>query len=364
MNSIKNVAIIPTSDHYLMDRLFDDSLNRDDRLLPNILLKSYLNKKKINVHTIDYYKDYSEIDVVVFERIDYEFIYYFHYRYKNKLIILIPWEPEVVSSDHRPQSLIRISHCFDYILTWNDLLVDKIQFYKLSYPHSLICNSFQNDLKSFESRKLLVQISSNLNSKNNLELYSLRKEFNFKMSQLIPNQFDFYGKGWSNSSSYKGVVENKFDTLSKYKFSLCFENMKNGQGYITEKIFDCFRAGVVPIYFGSDNVTDYIPSNCFIDFREFRDPNLLLEFIQNMDYKTWQAYLLSAKLYLKSELSQKFSVNQYIETFYGAILKDKYVHQNGTCNYILLTFRYYQSKFIKRLKKNPILRYIKKSLFS
>lgn len=364
MPSIKNVAIIPTSDHYLKDRLFDVSLNRDDRVLPYILLKSYLNKKKINVHTIDYYKDYSGIDVVVFERIDYEFMYCFHYQYKNKLIILIPWEPEVVSIEHRPQSLIWISRWFDYIITWNDLLVDGIQFFKFSWPHSLIYSAFHNDIKSFESKKLLVQISSNLSSKNNLELYSLRKEFNFKMPQLIPNQFDFYGKGWSNSSSYKGVCENKFDTLSEYKFSLCFENMKNGQGYITEKIFDCFRAGVVPIYYGSDNVTDYIPSNCFIDFREFGDPSLLLDFIQNMDYKTWQCYLLNAEIYLKSELSKEFSIDQFIKTFYDVILKEKYSHHNITYNRKLLTFRSYQSKFIKRLKKNTILRFIKKSFFS
>ena len=48
-------------------------------------------------------------------------------------------------------------------------------------------------------------------------------------------------------------------------FAICYENARDIPGYITEKIFDCFFAGCVPIYWGgAPNVTDHIPANTFI----------------------------------------------------------------------------------------------------
>ena len=44
----------------------------------------------------------------------------------------------------------------------------------------------------------------------------------------------------SKLHSYKGETPNKIETLSKYKFSICFENTSSEPDYISEKIFDCF----------------------------------------------------------------------------------------------------------------------------
>ncbi|MCL1721757.1 glycosyltransferase family 10, partial [Vibrio parahaemolyticus] len=51
--------------------------------------------------------------------------------------------------------------------------------------------------------------------------------------------------------SYKGSVESKTHTLKNYKFCICFENAQMIEGYITEKIFDCFFSATVPIYWGA-----------------------------------------------------------------------------------------------------------------
>lgn len=40
--------------------------------------------------------------------------------------------------------------------------------------------------------------------------------------------------------SYKGKVQEKQSVLKKTKFSICYENVSDLQGYITEKIFDSF----------------------------------------------------------------------------------------------------------------------------
>ena len=56
------------------------------------------------------------------------------------------------------------------------------------------------------------------------------------------------------------------DVLNKYKFVICFENSYS-DGYLTEKIFNCFLAGVIPIYKGCPDITNYIQPSCFVDAR-------------------------------------------------------------------------------------------------
>ena len=65
-------------------------------------------------------------------------------------------------------------------------------------------------------------------------------------------------------SVYRGFARSKAEALSKYKFSLCFENSIL-KGWTTEKIFDCFFPGTVPVYWGAPDVQDYIPTDCYID---------------------------------------------------------------------------------------------------
>ena len=48
---------------------------------------------------------------------------------------------------------------------------------------------------------------------------------------------------------YRGIATSKAEVLGKYTFALCFENQIL-KGWITEKIFDCFFAGTIPILRG------------------------------------------------------------------------------------------------------------------
>lgn len=52
--------------------------------------------------------------------------------------------------------------------------------------------------------------------------------------------------------------------MNKYKFILCFENSYT-DGYITEKIFNCFFARTIPIYKGSPIINNFINSNAFLN---------------------------------------------------------------------------------------------------
>ena len=45
--------------------------------------------------------------------------------------------------------------------------------------------------------------------------------------------------------------------------------MSDTPGYMTEKIWDSFKAKTVPVYWGASNIEEYVPKNCFIDYRDF-----------------------------------------------------------------------------------------------
>lgn len=68
--------------------------------------------------------------------------------------------------------------------------------------------------------------------------------------------------------------DNKIEYLKQFKFNLCPEN-SNAEGYVTEKLFDSFKAGCIPIYWGSLNKPEpeIINSNSVI-FIQNNDKNI------------------------------------------------------------------------------------------
>jgi hypothetical protein len=53
--------------------------------------------------------------------------------------------------------------------------------------------------------------------------------------------------------------------FSQYKFVICFEN-SNTHGYITEKIFNVFLSGAIPIYNGAPDIENYVNKKAFIQY--------------------------------------------------------------------------------------------------
>jgi hypothetical protein len=88
----------------------------------------------------------------------------------------------------------------------------------------------------------------------------------------------------SNSIFYGGVngskrVDEKQVVLSKYHFNFCPENSV-GFGYVTEKVFECWDAGCVPIYYFNNPFSEINPAICElspINFDIVYDEPLLLK---------------------------------------------------------------------------------------
>ncbi|WP_233714264.1 glycosyltransferase family 10 domain-containing protein [Helicobacter trogontum] len=81
------------------------------------------------------------------------------------------------------------------------------------------------------------------------------------------------GGRWKNNIG--GNIDNKIEWLKSYKFNLCFEN-SSYPGYLTEKLFDAFLAGCVPIYWGDTSLRNHknVANNKKDICMDFKDQNI------------------------------------------------------------------------------------------
>ncbi len=210
---------------------------------------------------------------------------------------------------------------FHKILTFDDDLVNTPPYVKYFYP---VLKPMILNLPDFSKKKLLCILAANKTSKHPNELYSERKRAIAFFDQNYKEEFDLYGPKWEGEGfkTYRGVVPIKEDVLKHYKFSICYENIENIAGYITEKIFECFQAGNIPIYLGASNITDYIPRECFIDKSEFETYEELAIFLRDMDEFTYHSYISNIEKFLISKKAKLYSVENFSKVFQKEIVFD------------------------------------------
>jgi hypothetical protein len=220
--------------------------------------------------------------------------------------VLVRQEPELVMPNNYK---IKYTNKFDQIISvgTDPKLIEN----SVNWPQNIHkkVNRIQNRVSS-----KTVLVNSNLLNFKKSEMYSLRRTICFK-SNLV----DLYGFGWNKSTSsslkviiietlkflknplkiklsslryflrkqknYKGIAGDKIKVMEQYKTSLIIENSLN---YLSEKLFDAFAAGCIPIYVGPNLNSFNIPNSLFIQ----ADPNYnsIIEKIQianNLDYDDW-----------------------------------------------------------------------------
>jgi hypothetical protein len=171
---------------------------------------------------------------------------------------------------------------------------------------------------------LCTSISRNRTSQHPAELYSARRDIINFFERIDTQDFDFYGTGWgSGYKNYKGSIPVKLYYLKYYKFCFCYENIKGIPGYISEKIFDCFWAGCVPIYWGAPNIADAIPRDCFIAREDFDSNEALYAFIKNMSQEKYEQYLVNIRKFLASDAAYLYTKDKYVEIMVDLISQKK-----------------------------------------
>lgn len=117
------------------------------------------------------------------------------------------------------------------------------------------------------------------------DYYVIRRRVIEQLAGL--KRITIYGRGWDESAAGVGAwagssdYSEKLATLGRYRFCLCFENC-GFPGYITEKIYDCFLAGTIPVYLGAPDIAKRFPAAAFVDYRQFSSPERLLAYLESL----------------------------------------------------------------------------------
>ena len=333
---------IIVSEFYKNNRLFninDEISNRDNCLYHWHILKNKFIEYGIELTTYDQYPD-SNYSIIIFSDLPDSSQFNFNsISNTNKHLYLILFESELI----KPNNWDRKNHkYFNKIFTWNDEIVDAKKYIKFYWPNK-IPNEIDFDLS--KKNKFCTMIIAHKFKSHPLELYTERVKAIRWFEKNHPQEFDLYGIGWDRYyfkgalsrlngykfltkalkpqyPSYKGAVKTKREILQKYKFAICYENARDIPGYITEKIFDCFFAGCVPIYYGAPNVTEHIPEDTFIDRRNFRTYDELYSYLKKMPDREYMEYLDAIKDFIKSDKIYQFSAECFAERIVSEILKE------------------------------------------
>ncbi len=163
------------------------------------------------------------------------------------------------------------------------------------------------------------------------DLYSYRMKAIVYFSKR--SYFHLYGTNWENkknlSTDEKNAIEllkpqkidDKYEMLGRYQFALCFENCEY-PGYITEKIFDCFFSGCIPVYKGAPDVGNYIPADLFIDMRQFDSFQALDNYLNQLTENDIIGYQSRITDFLKSNQFNRFTD----QAFAGELLATAITH--------------------------------------
>jgi alpha(1,3/1,4) fucosyltransferase len=259
------------------------------------------------------------------------------------------------------RALPRLEQCFQRIFSWSDsssllkFTAKPVRLEHFCWPQSF--DAVHEHLWSNQERKFLTMINANKLPRLYVdELYTARLravEFFERYGEI-----DLYGRNWDRMPTRVGKVRtpvilrrgqaavwefaqrlrrnplyaaaaratrgpalSKSATLAQYRFALCFENSIL-KGWITEKLFDCFFAGTVPVYWGAPDVLDWVPADCFIDMRQFRDFAELRAFLHALPQARLQRYREAARAYLASDQFKPFRLEAFAELIAGIVAAD------------------------------------------
>lgn len=198
--------------------------------------------------------------------------------------IFYAMEPDGVSC--LSNEIIARQNEFDYILTFNNKILNNCK--------NAILFEFGTKwvyYKEYEYPEKKFSTSTVCGFKNVLRGHIIRHEL-WNRQDEIKTPIDFYISqygGVENINNNKMLGESKnplFDSM----FHICVENSK-GPYYFTEKLVDSFLMKSVPIYWGSEKISDYFNDKGFFVFNTVDE---LIELVNNLtpdDYFSRLSYI-------------------------------------------------------------------------
>ena len=326
-NFNKKNKIFSADEYKLSDHLGD----------PFIYLKKNLEEKGHTINTLDQ-NELNYFDLFVFLDFPSNNISLLKKILKTKKkMYLILLESEMIKPDNY---FVENHTYFEKVFTYSSNLIglnDKYVFQLI--PQYLEVN-FNPKIKR---EKKLVLISSKKKSSVKGELYSKRFEAIIYFDKNWYDQFNFFGFGWdkvefknkflnkilrllkinltikTNFKTYLGEIKKKNEVLNYYDFNIAFENTENYPNYVTEKLFDSFINGCIPIYWGAPNIKELIPNDLFIDMRDFANFENLKTYLLSLNNEQIYDWRIKILNYLKSDQCKTFSKEYFVENICNEI---------------------------------------------
>lgn len=305
--------------------------------LPYTLIRDELRRYGIELHTADLCREGDvafELHVNAQRQVPDRPAYAYLYE-----------DPLVRPRNAESAVLVKYRRCF----TWNDEVVDGQRVLKLDIPNELSHPPFTG----WEQRDLFcVMIASNkaLLRPDPRGLHHRRVRTARHFEAHAPELFSLYGAGWDQPGvrpgvwgralkrlhewrarlvpgppafpSWKGRLDSKSDILRRARFSIAYENVRGSRGYITEKIFDCFVHGCIPVYLGTPGATAAIPPDCFVDADHFSSEAALLDHLRSIDRERHAAMQSSIAAFLDSPAAQRYTRRFFARTLVEGIASD------------------------------------------
>ena len=321
-----------------------NKFDRDGSNSAFILLREILEKKGIKLNTPDVNAEASPVFSLDMNAMASRPL-------KIKYAIIL--ETENIKPNNSNENLLQT---YDRVFSWNrNLPIKHDAFTQIFFPNELNTNWSVNKKRQNCICMVAANKSIILSTPGIKDLYLERIGLIKKLSEekYKPLGFHLYGFGWQvtffkclknslrsmiNSGKlgrhqwmiyfaqkhfdYRGPIKSKRQLLLEYDFAICYENLGGYENYVTEKIIDCFNAGVIPIYKGASNITDLIPENCFIDANGFLNDDELLDFLKQITLDEIIEYRTCIKSFLTSKSAEKFTNMYFAKTISSAIVHD------------------------------------------
>ena len=219
----------------------------------------------------------------------------------------------------RPQNLLVNMINYKKVITWDRTHTKDNRFEWMPYPHNFIEAKIDDPPKR-DKHFVMLASNRNLLFDSKLSLYNERQKIITYFERNSPDLFELYGNGWNNKFSapgfisrfrqevmkkiggndnshlelrvWKGIAKSKYSVLQNAKFNICYENKLEINGYVSEKIYDSFVSGAIPIYIPSSKFNeDLVQKDMYIDPRDFDGFESLIKYclsLTNKEIVDWQ----------------------------------------------------------------------------
>jgi hypothetical protein len=178
------------------------------------------------------------------------------------------------------------SNLFDYIVTYDDKLIEKFKEKVIITPYGGTWVWPVKNQKIHKKTKICSYICSN---KNYTEDQTMRINILNYFYRNPHSNIELFGRGHNPlpENHERGEYDGKILALKDFAFSLVIENHVQ-DNYFSEKLLDCFLTGTIPIYQGCRQISNYFNTDGIITFKDKDD---LINIIQNLNMEKYNKKL-------------------------------------------------------------------------